>query len=197
MSSTERPLLGTTTLVRACRDPRDKCSNSFLAVTKYRSLHTNTELGRTPNESADYPANMADGEVKSHDYTFDMRPSIKALRVPEVWVDAVDDLILHDHYVRVYPPLAERYRLSGKKLYHLLDCGWVTPQEASYNWRTEDWEAAISYEWRNDGPYPVCIPRWLKKPNAEARNQLRGMMFNPMEENIPESHIFVSRDEVP
>ena len=127
--------------------------------------------------------------LKSHDYAFDTRPSMKALRVPELWIEDVDDLILHDHYIRVYPPLADLYRLSGKKLYHLVDCGWVTPQEASQNWRREDWEAVTSYEWRTDGPYPVCIPKWLKKLTMETRKRLRTITFNSMEEDVPESCI--------
>lgn len=138
-------------------------------------------------------AHLAGSPAKSHDYAFDTRPSVKALRVPELWINAVDDLILHDHYVRVYPPLADRYRPSGKKLYHLLDCGWVTPREAAGNWRREDWEAVTSYEWRTDGPYPVRIPRWLKKPAMETRTRLRTMMFNSMEEDVPESSIWGSQ----
>ncbi|KAI1787870.1 hypothetical protein LXA43DRAFT_1064041 [Ganoderma leucocontextum] len=95
--------------------------------------------------------------IRAHDYAFDWRPSILDSRVPELWFTAVDDLIQHDHYIRVYPPLADEYRLSGKKLYHLLNCGWVTSREASHNWRREDWQAVADYEDRLTGPYPVRI----------------------------------------
>ena len=131
-------------------------------------------------------------KIKTHDYALDWRPRILDSRVPELWFTAVDDLIQHDHYIRVHPPRADDYRLPGKKLYHLLHCGWVTSREASHNWRREDWQAVTDYEDRLTGPYPVRIPKSVKKPSHEERAALRVTRYNPMDETIPEDKIFSS-----
>ncbi|PIL32279.1 hypothetical protein GSI_05524 [Ganoderma sinense ZZ0214-1] len=174
----------------------------------------NTMMPMLTNRSEDFPISELGGEwyrssgpsnkalhkkyrIKIHDYAFDWRPSVLDSRVPELWFTAVDDLIQHDHYIRVHSPLADQYRLTGKKLYHLLNCGWVTLREATQNWRQEDWEAVANYEDRLTGPYPVRIPRSVNKPSTEERAALRVTRYNPMDETIPEANILSAEGGFP
>ena len=149
------------------------------------------------NKSSASIATRKTAKIKVHDCAFDLRPRIRDLRTPELWIDAINDLAQHDHYIRTHPPLADGYRLSGKKLYGLLHCGWVTSDEAQHNWRREDWLLMGEYESRLDGPYPIKVPRWLKKPSVEERDRIRVTRFNVMDESVPEWSIFSSEEKLP
>ncbi|KAI0755273.1 hypothetical protein C8Q80DRAFT_1144020 [Daedaleopsis nitida] len=134
--------------------------------------------------------------VKVRDFAYEPIPkSAGEPRAPEVWIRCMEQLILHDRYIRAHPTCCEPLRLSGKNLHNLLAIGWVTRKEASENWREADWKAVNEYTSRPNGPYPVCIPKSFKKPTAAYRAALRLESFPPKEDDVPEDCIYVPPDE--
>ncbi|RPD53953.1 hypothetical protein L226DRAFT_525857 [Lentinus tigrinus ALCF2SS1-7] len=151
----------------------------------------------TPEKSGEELVEAAKAAgVKVRDFAYEPVPKPpRDPRAPEFWTKALENLILHDRYIRRHPTEAESIRLPGKILYRLLALGWVTQEEAEHNWREGDWKAVAEYTSRPNGPYPVCIPKSHKKPTAAYRALLRTESFLTLEDDVPEECIYVPPDE--
>ncbi|KAI0773100.1 hypothetical protein BD413DRAFT_473288 [Trametes elegans] len=133
--------------------------------------------------------------VKVRDFAHEPLPKGRDIRAPEMWLDPVEALVLHDRYIRVSSRRAPNYRLSGKLLHNLRALNWVTQEEAEFHWRPEDWTAMQQYMDRPLGPYPFCIPKVLKKPTAAYRAYMRQERYAPLPDDRPEAEIYVPPDE--
>ena len=134
--------------------------------------------------------------VKVRDFAYEpVSRTPRDPRAPELWTRALENLIIHDRYIRRHPTEADSMRLPGKTLYRLLALGWVTREEAEHNWRAADWKAVEDYTSRPNGPYPVCIPKSHRRPTAAYRTVLRKECFLTLEDDVPEECIYVPPDE--
>lgn len=130
--------------------------------------------------------------IKVRDFAYDAAPSSR--RAPEMWLNPVHTLTLHDMYIRSNGARAEVFKLPGKTLWRLLRIGWVTEEEAKRHWTEADWEAVKQYE--AESAYPFIYPKRIKKPSKSYRAALRIQTYGePRADDIPEEQIYVPEDE--
>lgn len=85
------------------------------------------------------------------------------------------------------------FKLPGKLLWRLMDCGLVTPEEALRNWTQEDKDACLAYASRPSSPYPYIMPP-IRKPTAEYRRRICYAMYRPNKDDILEELIYMPPD---
>ncbi|KAH9917484.1 uncharacterized protein B0H18DRAFT_1034328 [Fomitopsis serialis] len=126
-------------------------------------------------------------EVKVRDFAYE--PSLLP-RVPDAWRKPLHTLVVHDRYLRSGPKEKGMFKLPGKLLWRLMDCGLVTPEEALRNWPQEDKDACLEYASRPSGPYPYIMPP-IRKPTAEYRRRVCYAMFRPNTDDISEELVYM------